>query len=143
MGLGSLQFVVVIGGDFFTPGFEVCSLLKRGNRFVRKCWQSCLLEGNRGQEGSTLTPSRALEAASPLGRAVISEVVGWGMHQNMCGAGFAFLRTEILRCPIPFLPASLAVMELLVPPPKLKTVPGPLFPTWDPSVCRGMWPDGL
>lgn len=65
MGLGRLQFVVIIGGYFFTPGFEVCSLLKRGNRFVRRCWLSCLLEGDREQEGSTPTLSGSWELLLP------------------------------------------------------------------------------
>lgn len=103
-----------------------------------------LFAGRRqGAEGLDPHPFRVLGAASPLGRAVILEAVGWGMHQNMCGVGFAFLPTEILRYPIPFLPANLGVTELLVPSPKLKTGHGPLYPTWDPSICRGMWLDEL
>lgn len=61
-----------------------------------------LFAGRRqGAEGLDPHPFRVLGAASPLGRAVILEAVGWGMHQNMCGVGFAFLPTKILCHPIP------------------------------------------
>lgn len=129
---------------FFTAGFEVCSLLKRGNGFVRRWWLSCLLEGDREQQGSNPPFLQGSGSCFSLGKGCLSwrqqGAVGWGTHQNMSRAGFAF---SPLLCPIPFLPASLGAVELLVPSPKLQTVHGPLQPTWDPSVCRRMWLDGL
>lgn len=60
------SLLLLLVGIFFTAGFEVCSLLERGNGFVRRCWLSCLLGGDREQEGWTSHSLRALGAAAPL-----------------------------------------------------------------------------
>lgn len=60
------------GGVFFTPGFEVFSFFKHGNRFVERCSAELFAERYHGAGGLDTTPCLfgVLVAAHPWGRAL-------------------------------------------------------------------------
>lgn len=89
--------LLLLLGIFSLQPLKFAASLSVENGSVRRCWLSCLLEGDREQEGSTHTHSGLWELL------LILEAAGrWGMHQNTCGAGFAFLPTNpVLPHPIP------------------------------------------